>query len=484
MLCLVDSISALNDENHAKPPSSGCVSPSVHDDKNIRSNSIRLGSSNNLTTNNGYTQPGATDLLERHTNEREPSQHDGLVKRCRSLADDAKSDAQINGQLLNTIQAQVHGQPSGLIQEMDVIDDVSLESGNEQITKLAEHCPIYFPRHISELDNCNHLLVKFEPELDSTHLGFGDLEYRHRRKELAEIAFNYRYGEPIPIIVYNEKEIGTWRCTYINLKEAYAKYACEQHNKAIMELESNCDYSPNSIPQLQQVSEFLARKTGWRLRPAAGWLTARDFLASLAFRVFQTTQYIRHHGNPQHSVEPDCIHELMGHIPMFCDPEFAQFSQELGLVSLGASDEQIEKFATLYWFTIEFGLCHERGQLKCYGAALLSSYGEMEYALESGRPKLKDFLPEETAVEARDDVGYQHVYYVAQSFDDAKTKIKQYAMKNLQRDFELVYEPLSCSIKELDSLEQLDAYVNQIKNDVARLSSAISKLILNKDQKQ
>lgn len=44
----------------------------------------------------------------------------------------------------------------------------------------------------------------------------------------------------------------------------------------------------------------------------------------------------------------------------------------------------------LYWFTVEYGLCKQNGEVKAYGAGLLSSYGELVVSVS--RRSAFDFL--------------------------------------------------------------------------------------------
>ncbi|VDK37830.1 unnamed protein product [Gongylonema pulchrum] len=184
-------------------------------------------------------------------------------------------------------------------------------------------------------------------------------------------------GETLPDTEYSAQEHKTWETAFNKLKSMHASHTCVEYQQNFQQMEREGLLEPSRIPKLSLINKYLQRRTGFSLRPCAGLLSARDFLASLAFRVFQTTMYVRHHKSPHHSPEPDLVHEFLGHCPMFADPIIAQFSQQIGLLSLGATDEQIEQLATVYWFIIEFGLCRQDGQLKAIGAGLLSSYGEL-----------------------------------------------------------------------------------------------------------
>lgn len=335
----------------------------------------------------------------------------------------------------------------------------------------------WFPRSIKDLDQFANQILSYGHELDADHPGFKDPVYRQRRKFFADIAFNYKHGEEIPRVEYTAEEIKTWSTIYGKLKALFPTHACAEFNHILPLLEQNCGYSETSIPQLQDVSNFLQGVTGFRLRPVAGLLSSRDFLAGLAYRVFHSTQYIRHPSKPLYTPEPDICHELIGHVPLFADPAFAEFSQEIGLASLGASDDYIEKLATCYWFTIEFGICRQHGDLKAYGAGLLSSFGELEYCL-SDKPEIRDFDPALTGVQKYPITQYQPVYFATGSFEDAQRKMSEFA-STIPKSFKARYDPYTQRIELLDTQTQILKNMRGVGREIRSLTEAMSILEAN-----
>jgi phenylalanine-4-hydroxylase len=311
----------------------------------------------------------------------------------------------------------------------------------------------WFPRRIRDLDLIANRVLEAGDDLQSDHPGFNDPAYRARRKEITQNALNYRHGEKVPKINYTPEETATWNAVWDQLMPLLQKHACVEHQRLLPLLMENCGYAANNIPQVEDISQFLKECTGFTIRPVAGLLSARDFLYGLAFRTFFSTQYLRHHSRPLYTPEPDLVHELLGHAPLFADQDFADFSQEIGLASIGATDEQILKLSRCYWFSVEFGLCLQNGERKAYGAGLLSSFGELEYSM-SDKPKIKDWDPFKAGEQDYPITEYQPLYFIAKSFDDAKAKLQAYS-SSFARPFNVRYNPYTQSI-EVDSNISVD----------------------------
>jgi len=292
----------------------------------------------------------------------------------------------------------------------------------------------WFPITEQDVDEIATLVLAGGEDLEADHPGFKDEEYRKRRAIIADSAFRYKLGNQIEDIDYTPDEVKCWTTIWDRLMDLLPKHACEEYLVALELMKKEAGYGRKRIPQLQSINEFLMSRSGFKLRPTAGLLSSRYFLNGLAFRVFFCTQYLRHHSVPFYTPEPDLVHELIGHAPMFADPEFANFSQEIGIASIGATDEQIIQLARCYWFSVEFGLCKgSDGSRKAYGAGVLSSFGEMEHSL-SDKPEFREWNPFNAAQQDFPITTYQPIYYVAESFVDAKKKMFEFS-ESLDKPF-------------------------------------------------
>ncbi|XP_011682390.2 tryptophan 5-hydroxylase 1 isoform X1 [Strongylocentrotus purpuratus] len=331
-----------------------------------------------------------------------------------------------------------------------------------------------FPRKISELDKSANRVLTYGEELDADHPGFTDKEYRQRRKVFADIAYNYKHGNIIPRVEYTVQETKTWGQVFSELNRLYPTHACEEYMRNFNILKRDGVYREDKIPQLEDVSRFLKDCTGFQIRPVAGYLSSRDFLAGLAFRLFHCTQYVRHSSDPLYTPEPDCCHDLLGHVPLLADRSFAQFSQEIGLASLGASDEEINKLTTCYFFTVEFGLCKQDGQTRAYGAGLLSSIGELKHAL-SEEAKVLPFNPAVTSKQECLITTYQEAYFISKSFEEAKQQMREFAA-TIKRPFEVRYDPYTSSVDVLKSPRDVCDVINNVRDELTILMQVLVKL--------
>jgi phenylalanine-4-hydroxylase len=250
-------------------------------------------------------------------------------------------------------------------------------------------------------------------DLPVDHPGFSDSEYRARRAAIGESCASYVRGGPIPDVHYTAEEDEVWRVVSTELAAKHRQFACEAYLDAADRLVLPAD----RVPQLSEVDERLNSLTGFRLRPVAGLVPTRQFYGALADRVFHSTQYIRHHSVPFYTPEPDIVHEIIGHANMLAGSELAELYEAAGRASLRATtDDALEYFSRVFWFTLEFGVVYESGELKAYGSGLLSSYGEIQ---EFRDAEIRPIDVAEMGNLDYDITRYQPVLFAATSFAQA-----------------------------------------------------------------
>lgn len=250
-----------------------------------------------------------------------------------------------------------------------------------------------------------------EVHLADSHPGLHDPAYRARRSHIAAAAINAPAGT-VPVIDYTEDEHRIWRLCQEQLAPKHEKYAHSEFLAAKHRLRLPTDH----VPQLDHVSARLRPLTGWGYRAAPGLVPLREFYADLGARTFNSTQYLRHGSEPLYTPEPDIIHEVIGHGNQLASPRFARLTEAAGRASLRLETEDAMKFvADVFWFSMEFGVIKEHGEVKAYGAGILSSFGEMD---EFGHMEHRGLDLADMGTLAYDITEYQPVLFCAESLDE------------------------------------------------------------------
>ncbi|PRO73738.1 phenylalanine 4-monooxygenase [Alteromonas alba] len=181
------------------------------------------------------------------------------------------------------------------------------------------------------------------------------------------------------MIQWSDEENAIWGELYQRQMALLPGRACKEYFDGLDML----GLSPQAIPQLPDIDRVLKASTGWQTAAVPALISFGEFFELLASKRFPVATFIRSREEFHYLQEPDIFHEVMGHCPLLTNPSFAAFTETYGKLGLNASKEERVFLARLYWFTVEFGLVKENGELRIVGGGILSSPKETCYALES-----------------------------------------------------------------------------------------------------
>lgn len=215
-------------------------------------------------------------------------------------------------------------------------------------------------------------------------------------------------------ISYTPEEDAVWRDLYLAQENAVQAHMAKPYLEGLEKLAMPKD----KVPQCPDISAVLMRETGWRVEPVPALIGFDKFYSMLSDRTFPAASFIRSREDFDYIEEPDIFHEIFGHTPLLTDARFAEFSHAIGRAGLKAGKKDFSWLIRLYWFTIEFGLTRENGQLKALGSGLASSKTELPHAVLSGDPVIRPFNIEDILrTPYRIDI-HQPIYFVIEDMDE------------------------------------------------------------------
>ena len=178
---------------------------------------------------------------------------------------------------------------------------------------------------------------------------------------------------------YTAQEHATWGTLFERQTGILKDRACSEYLAGLKTLGLNAQ----GVPDFERMNKNLRAATGWEVVAVPGLIPSKPFFTMLANRQFPAGNFIRKPEELDYLEEPDIFHDVFGHVPLLTNPAYASYMQEYGRAGDAAiANKGVKYLARLNWYTIEFGLIRNGGDVKIYGAGIVSSFGEARYALD------------------------------------------------------------------------------------------------------
>ncbi|MFT7631228.1 MAG: phenylalanine-4-hydroxylase [Mariniblastus sp.] len=234
----------------------------------------------------------------------------------------------------------------------------------------------------------------------------------------------------------------SWACLVSQQQKTKHQFACKEY----LDGEALFEISGGVIPDFYLLNARIYQQTQWQLATVSEIIPAELFFTCHSKRFFPVTTFMRPLGT-DYLEEPDIGHDVAGHVATFTIPAVADVMKNHGetrnliyaerdeqITAAGNDPEAVARIqlhadellmyaGRIYWFTVEFGLVMENGQVRDFGAGILSSPGETVYSI--GSPESNRIL-----IDPSDDADlmrlantdyliseFQKTYFILESFD-------------------------------------------------------------------
>lgn len=213
---------------------------------------------------------------------------------------------------------------------------------------------------------------------------------------------------------YTEEDFKVWKILFerqiVNLPKAASK--------AYLEGIKEINFTADRIADFADVNKRLVKSTGWAIQVVPGLIDDDLFFGLMNNKRFCSSTWLRTMDQLDYLEEPDMFHDAFAHMPMLTNQPYVDFLENLSGIALRFIDDKwaIELLSRIYWFTIEFGLIREDGELKIYGAGILSSAGETKFSL-SNEPKHYEYNVRKILNTPYWKDKFQDKYFVIESYE-------------------------------------------------------------------